>query len=83
MVRITVKPGKEIGMGIFFQYPVALLCKPSVIHALIPCKNPVFSLREVILIRDAIRRVSEYQGYITVRNLYKKLHAVHTIYPVI
>ena len=69
MVRVTVKAGEKIRMGIVFQHPEALAGKAAVIYAVVARKHRVFPAGKMVLIGNSIGRVGQYQRNTVIRQL--------------
>ena len=80
MVRVTVKAGEKIRMGIFFQHPETLAGETLIIHAAVTRKYRVFPAGKMVLVRDPIGRISQYQGNAPIREPGKQFQTVHAVY---
>lgn len=76
---IAIKPGKEIGMSILFQYPVTLMGEPFIVNPVIPFKYRMPGSGELILIRNPIWRICQDHGNETVWYFCKQVHTVHAV----
>lgn len=69
MVRVTVKAGEKIGVGIIFQHPEALAGETVIIYATVARKHRVFPAGEMVLVGNPIGRVGQYQRNTAIRQL--------------
>lgn len=69
MVRVTVKAGEKIRMGIVFQHPEALAGKTAIIYTAVARKHRVFPAGKMVLIGNPIGRVGQYQRNTVIRQL--------------
>lgn len=57
VIRIAVKPGKKVGVGIILQNAVAFVGKAFIVYAAVTSDERMAAFRKLILILDTIGRV--------------------------